>query len=171
MEDKIKNPFSKVGLGLVLLLVCAVQLLPFYVSVTTALKDRTDLSSQWAFPTTQLTFENFSTAIEQGNILRAIFNSVVITLFSTVLICVLGALAAYPLARRSSKGNNLVLALIISMMMIPPLSILVPIYSFMNQIGALNTYWGAILIPSAVLSRAGCCGRSSPRSRCSSCRR
>lgn len=138
--------------GLLILLLgvaCAIQLLPFYVTVTTGLKDRTDLSSQWLFPTSGLTFNNFVTAMERGNILRAIFNSAVITVTSTVLICVLAALAAYPLARRRTLGNKLMLGLIVSLMMVPPLSILVPLYAFMNRLDALNTYWGAILVLTA----------------------
>ncbi len=136
-------------LAAVLIFACLVQLLPFWVTVTTALKARTDLSSQWAFPFANLTFENFGTAMDQGNIVRAIINSGVVTIGATVLICVLGALAAYPLARRRTLGNNIVLGFVVSLMMVPPLSILVPLYSFMNKIGGLNTYWGAIVVLTA----------------------
>jgi raffinose/stachyose/melibiose transport system permease protein len=65
---------------------------------------------------------------------------------STILVCVLGALAAYPLARRKTPANTAIALLILGMIMVPPLSILVPLYTLLNQLGALNTYWGAILV-------------------------
>ena len=129
-----------------LFVIAIIQLTPFYIAVTTALKPKTDLSSQWLPPFGGLYLGNFATAIEQGQILRAILNSVIVTSVSTGLVCLLGALAAYPLARRLSRLNRGVMILIIGALMIPPLSILVPLYTLMNQIHAVNTLWGAILI-------------------------
>ena len=140
---------GKLGFGIFLGVLALLQLLPFWVTITTATKAKTDLSSQWAFPTSGFTLENFQTAIEQGNILRAILNSVIITGCSTVLICGLGALAAYPLARRLTTVNKAIKAGIVALMMIPPLAILVPLYTFVNQIGGLNTYWAPILVLTA----------------------
>lgn len=134
------------AIGAALLVMVAVQLVPFYVTLTTALKQQSDLSSQWWFPIAKVYWGNFATAIEQGNILTAIGNSAIVTIASTALVCVLGALAAYPLARRQTALNKLVLLGIIGLIMIPPLSILVPLYSMLNKLNAINTYWGIILV-------------------------
>lgn len=142
MRPRITN----ILIGLGLFLMALVQLAPFYIALTTSLKPRTDLSSQWTFPTQGLYLENFRVAIEDGNILRAIGSSAIVTLASTVLICLLGAMAAYPLARRQTLGNRIVLLGIVSLIMIPPLSILVPLYSFINQIGGINQYWATVLV-------------------------
>ena len=133
-------------IGAALVLVVLVQLLPFYVALTTALKTKTDLSSQWSFPFANLFFGNFQTAIQDGGILRSIGNSVIVTVVATALVCVIGALAAYPLARRLTRLNKVVMLLIIGLIMIPPLSVLVPLYSLLNRLHALNTYWGIILV-------------------------
>lgn len=129
-----------------LIVVCVLQVVPMYIVLTTALKPRTDLSSQWVFPTDGLYLRNFQVAIEDGNILRAVGSSAIVTFASTIAICLLGALAAYPLARRYTVSNRLILAGIVGLIMIPPLSILVPLYSFMTQIGGVNTYWGTVLV-------------------------
>lgn len=142
---RTKSPFMAFIVGAALVLMVLIQLLPFYVAVTTAFKPMTDLSSQ-LLPPTRLDLSNFATAFVNGNILRAIFNSILITSVSTALVCFLGALAAYPLARRINRVNKTVLLLIISMIMIPPLSILVPLYSMLTQMHAVNTYWGVILV-------------------------
>lgn len=137
---------GQVAIGLGLLIAIVLQLLPFYITVTTALKPRNDLSSQWVFPEDSWYWQNFTTAIDQGHILGAIGNSALVTLVSTLLVCALGALAAYPLARRATVANRLVMIGVVGLIMVPPLSILVPLYTMMNQLQAVNTYWGTILV-------------------------
>ncbi|MFE6734680.1 carbohydrate ABC transporter permease [Microbacterium sp. NPDC057650] len=141
---------ARLAIGLGLLLAVLLQLLPFYITVTTSLKAKSDLSSQWIFPFGDWYLQNFATAVQQGHILRAIGNSALVTVVSTVLVCVIGALAAYPLARRATVGNRLVLAGIIGLIMVPPLSILVPLYSMLVQMKGVNTYWGTILVMTAM---------------------
>ncbi|WP_227468179.1 carbohydrate ABC transporter permease [Microbacterium sp. YJN-G] len=140
---------ARLAIGAGLLLAVLLQLLPFYITVTSAMKERSDLSSQWLPPLDGIHWQNFATAVEQGGILRAIGNSAIVTVGATVLVCVLGALAAYPLARRPTLANKLVLAAVIGLIMIPPLSILVPLYAQMVQLSAVNTYWGTILVMTA----------------------
>ncbi|UWF77465.1 MULTISPECIES: carbohydrate ABC transporter permease [Microbacterium] len=141
---------ARLAIGGGVLLAVLLQLLPFYITVTSALKARSDLSSQWAFPIGAWHWQNFATAVEEGHILRAIGNSAIVTGSTTVLVCLLGALAAYPLARRPTRGNRLVFAGIVGLIMVPPLSILVPLYSMMNQLKAVNTFWGTILVMVAM---------------------
>lgn len=144
--SRVLKRIGGIAVGIALVIMAIVQLLPFYVAITAALKAKSDLSSQWLFPVAKLYLGNFVTAIEQGNIIQAIGNSALVTVVSTALVCVLGALAAYPLARRQTLLNKIVLLAIIGLIMIPPLSILVPLYSMLNQLHAINTYWGIILV-------------------------
>ena len=142
MRARLSSAVIWIALGLMAIL----QIAPLYVALTTSLKPKSDLSSQWTFPVSQLYWENYRVAIERGNILHAIGSSTLVTVVATALVCVIGALAAYPLARRDTVVNRVILAGIIGLIMIPPLSILVPLYSFMTQIGGINTYWGALLV-------------------------
>jgi raffinose/stachyose/melibiose transport system permease protein len=135
---------KKLG-AIFLLSVVFIQLVPFYIAFTTAFKPKIDLSSRWFFPK-ELYLDNFLVAIERGKMFVAMRNSAIITLISVVFVCVLGALAAYPLARIKSKVNTGILMIILGVMMVPPLSILVPLYSFMGKIGGINSYWAIILL-------------------------
>ena len=137
---------TKIVLGSALLAMVVLQLVPFYLASTTALKERTDLSSTWLPPIDGVFLGNFATAISDGDILQSIINSAIVTGVATVLVCLLGALAAYPLARRDTKLNKVVIAGILALIMVPPLSILVPLYSMLNQMQAINTYWGIIAV-------------------------
>jgi raffinose/stachyose/melibiose transport system permease protein len=128
------------------LVVVVLQLVPFYVALTTSLKAKTDLSPQLTFPTSNLFLGNFVQAVTEGGIFRAMLNSVLVAGVSTLLVCLLGALAAYPLARRRTSLNKAVLSLNVGLMMVPALSILVPLYSLLSKMHALNTYCGIILV-------------------------
>lgn len=136
---------SKSLIGIVLVVFCVIQLLPFYFAVTTAFKQQTDLSSVWTFPFGGITIDNFVSAIQDGKVFRAILNSALVTVVVTILTCVLGSLAAYPLARRRTLANRGFEIFTLGVMMVPPLSILVPLYSMLNRMHLLNTYVGLIL--------------------------
>lgn len=128
----------------ILILIFAIYFSPFYIMLGISLKPATDLSSRWKLPS-QPTLENYSVAIEQGGILSALLNSLIITVITVLLIVVIGSLAAYPLARIRSKFNKWMQVFILGIMMVPPLSILVPLYSVLVGIGGINTYWGIVL--------------------------
>jgi len=127
------------------LLIMAVQLLPIYITLTVALKGQTELSSVWAFPARPL-WDNFVQAFVAGKVARAFLNTAVITVAATAAVVILGALAGYPLARARSRLNTLVNDFILAIMMIPALSLLVPLYVLMNRLHAISTFQGIIPI-------------------------
>lgn len=128
----------------VALLILLVFLSPFYILLSVAFRSSQDLHSYWRFPT-ELCMENFSSAIHEGKIFRAIGNSTIITVGAVALIVIAGAFAAYPLARRKSKLNSGIRAFVLGIMMVPPLSILVSLYSVLVSVSGINHYWGLIL--------------------------
>lgn len=141
MAGSKKNSIWRI---LIILIIFAVYFSPFYILLGISFKPATDLSSHWKFPSNPTT-ENFSTAIEQGGILSALSHSFIIMLVTVLLIVAVGSLAAYPLARNRSKLNKVVKSFILGIMMVPPLSILVPLYSVLVEMGGINQYWGVIL--------------------------
>ena len=130
---------------LVAIPILVVFVAPFYILLSVAFRSPQDLSSYWAFPT-QLNLENFRNAIEEGKILLSIFNSLVVTVGAVLLVTVVGALAAYPLARRKTRLNMGIKGFVLGIMMVPPLSILVSLYSVLVKINGVNEYWGIILV-------------------------
>ncbi|MCH4885951.1 carbohydrate ABC transporter permease [Acidaminobacter sp. JC074] len=137
-----KKTLYKTLLGIFISLI---HFIPFYITITMAFKPLTDFSSRWLLPT-ELYLDNFVTAIRDAKILLAMQNSIIITVVSVTLIVLVGALAAYPLARFQTKFNRGVLNLVLGVMMVPPLSMLVPLYSNMAKWGGISTYWGIIVV-------------------------
>lgn len=142
---RVGRTLTYIFLGIMIL----VQLLPFWLALCAASKPSTDMSSTLVPRLHDIAWDNFATAITQGGILSAVGNSAIVTLCSTILVCVCGAAAAYPLARHKTRGNKLVSAGIMSLMMVPPLSILVPLYTLMVNTGGVNTRWGVVLVTVA----------------------
>lgn len=119
-------------------------LMPFYILLGVAFKAPSDPSSRWIMPG-YLWLQNFRVAAA-GKIFQGIRDSLIITVISVLLIIFIGAMTAYPLSRNKSRLNKNVRMFIMGVMMVPPLSILVPIYSIMIKLNAISTYHGIILL-------------------------
>ncbi|RED55959.1 carbohydrate ABC transporter permease [Cohnella lupini] len=139
-KPKLKLIWTLIGLALALL-----HLMPLYIAVTVAFKKTTDLSSRWQFPS-YLYWDHFKDAIATGHLLRAFGNSLILTVATATLLVLVGSVTAYPLARIKTRLSRSLMNVILGVMMIPTLSIIVPLYSMMQQFQAINTYWGIILV-------------------------
>ncbi|MDQ0199451.1 carbohydrate ABC transporter permease [Neobacillus ginsengisoli] len=137
------NKRKKTVLTITAVIIALFHLIPFYILITTSLKIRGDFSSKWVFPN-YFTFANFKEAWEQANLGHAFINTAIITFFSALLLIFLGSMAAYPLARRQTKLNKIVYMVFIAVMVIPPLTALVPLYKLVVNIGMMNTHAIAI---------------------------
>jgi raffinose/stachyose/melibiose transport system permease protein len=85
-------------------------------------------------------------AWREANMAQAFRNNVTVTVFAVIFIIVIGSIAAYPLARRQTKWNKFIYTLFVSALIVPPLTILVPLYKFMVTIGGMNQFWGIIML-------------------------
>jgi len=125
--------------------ICLFHIIPFFIMMNLSLKLPTDTSSKWVTPT-YLYLDNFANSWKEAHLDRALLNNVIITTASVILVIAIGALAAYPLARFPTRWNNFIYVLSISILIVPPLTILVPQYKFMVDLGGINTYWAITLI-------------------------
>ncbi|PZE20653.1 carbohydrate ABC transporter permease [Paenibacillus xerothermodurans] len=107
-------------------------------------KSLEDTSSKW-LPSQSLYLDNFVHAWEDAHLGRAILNNCIITFSVIALVVIIGAFAAYPLARHQTRWNNFIYTLSISCLIVPALTILVPLYKFIVDMDGMNTYWAIIL--------------------------
>lgn len=148
---KEKNKFLHSGtwwkylLSAVLLFI---YLLPIYVIIVTSFKPFTDNSSRLLPPST-FYLGNYIKVLKDGGLLNALKNTLIITACIVFLEVIIGCMAAYPLARNRSRFNQVIRNIIMGVMMIPPLSIVVGVYSTLVSIHAISTYWGIILVTAA----------------------
>ena len=147
-EEKIAWRKKDIWKYLVSLLLLAIYLFPFYVIVNVSLKAFNDISSR-IIPASPIYLDNYIKIFEGGEILRGIMNSMIITVGVLVVEIIVGCLGSYALARNQSRFNEVVRNLIMSVMMISPLTTLVGVYSTMSKIHGTSTYWGIILVLSS----------------------
>ena len=101
------------------------------------------------------TFENYIRVFVDQPILLFLFNSVVVATLSTLLCVFVSALAAYALVRLRVPGAGFLLSLLLAIAMFPLISMMVPLFQVMRDLGFLNTWW-ALVFPHAVLSMPVC---------------
>ncbi|GAA0180920.1 carbohydrate ABC transporter permease [Clostridium sediminicola] len=119
--------------------------IPLYILSIVAFKTPSDLSSRW-LPPKYLTFKNFRLVLEDGNVIKALMNTTFITLCSIILVIIIASMASYPLSRIQNRTSMILVNIVLAVMMIPSLSVIVPLYGIMMKINAINTYWGIILV-------------------------
>lgn len=144
----MENKKLKLGLTILAFLITILHAIPFYILITTSLKEQGDFSSRWVLPD-YFSLENFAIAWQQANLGNAMINSLLITTGAAIILILLGSMAAYPLARKNTKLNKGVLVLFVAIMVVPPLTALVPLYQMVVDFGMINTRTIAILVNSA----------------------
>ncbi len=137
-----------IGSRVLIALLGLIYIVPFYILVVMSLKRQNDYTSKWLLPN-YFTLENYINAWNSANIPRALTNNLIIMAGVVCLSVFLGAMAAYPLARRKTRINNTIYAVIISLIVLPSISISANLYKVMIDIKAIDTYWGVILVITA----------------------
>jgi raffinose/stachyose/melibiose transport system permease protein len=137
------------GLELSMVAVAVVIGFPVYVLVNLAVRAPSDTSSPIR-PTTSPTFANFTEAWQRGRLGGALLNSLLVTAGSVVVVLAVSALAAYPLARASTRWARGTYLLILLGLMLPFQLAALPLYQTMRDLRLLGTVWALILFYSGL---------------------
>jgi raffinose/stachyose/melibiose transport system permease protein len=93
--------------------------------------------------------ENYANAWNTAHIGTYFFNSIFVSTLSIVFTVVIGASAAFVLAKFMFPGKNIISSLFVVGMLIPLQAVLVPLYSIMQSIHIYNTPWALICVYTA----------------------
>jgi multiple sugar transport system permease protein len=119
-------------------------LFPFYWMLNTSLKTGAALDGADLVPP-RPSLDNYSQVLADGDFLKAIRNSAIVSFSVTALSIVVGSFAAYALARLYFPRKFLLLAIILSISTFPPIAIAAPVFKLWSDLGLYNTYIGLIL--------------------------
>lgn len=132
------------GLGL---LFVAFSALPLLWGISTALKIPSEV---YAFPPTwipkTLTFENFVLVIQNQNLIRAFFNTLIIASGTTLVTLIVGVFGGYGFARYRFPGRNMLLWSVLFTKLFPRVVVIVPFFVTLRNLQMMNTYQGLILV-------------------------
>ena len=147
----------------ILVLACIAALFPVYWTVLSSLKTRIDLFAQPpTFWVSQITWDNYAQVLADPEFIRAAIVTIIVTLASTALATLAGALAAYGLVRRGRFGGRGTFdGVLILIRALPGIVIAVPLYKIVVDLGmydnpgTLIVVYAAINLPFAVWLMTG----------------
>jgi N-acetylglucosamine transport system permease protein len=122
---------------------------PLVWAFLSAFKDDNEiLTSAWSLPS-RLRWGNWARAWNEANIGRYFLNTAVVVSGALVLTMLLGAMAAYVLARYTIRFGRVIYFTFVGGMMFPVFLSLVPLFFVVKNLGLLSTHLGLILVYTA----------------------
>lgn len=85
---------------------------------------------------------------KQPVIYRWTFNTLLVAGITTFIVLVVDSMVAFSITRLDWPGQGLVLGIIMASFMIPGYVNIIPLYTLVNNLGLMNSYW-AIILPFA----------------------
>jgi multiple sugar transport system permease protein len=119
-------------------------LVPFYWLLNISLKTGSDLSGSDIFPPNP-SLDNYTSIFESSSFTRSLANSAIVSLVTTFLGIIVGAFAAYALARLKMRGKGILLAIVLSITTFPQIAIAAPLFRLWSDIGLYNTLIGLVI--------------------------
>ncbi|MEU6062247.1 carbohydrate ABC transporter permease [Streptomyces sp. NPDC047097] len=93
----------------------------------------------------QLSFDNYTSLLGNAGITRAFWNTVLISVPTTVLVVVLAALAGYAFAWLEFPGRDWIFLLVVALLVVPVQVGLLPVAKLFGQLGLFGTIPGVVL--------------------------
>jgi len=127
------------------------SLFPVYFMIVSAFKTRFEyIEDKWGLPQS-LYWANFNTALAGEKFFIRFANSSILTVGSVFVSLIIACLAAYAFARMEFFGKRTLFNIILSLMVVPPVVMIVPLFVAMVRWKLVNTYQGTILIYTGLL--------------------
>ncbi len=140
------------SLQAVLILAAVIALVPAYFMLISSLKTPENYNlDRIGFPA-QIVFDSYAEVLLKHDFFLWMGNSAIISIGSVAVSTIIAALAAYAIARMVFRGREFLLAISTSLMAVPPVVMVVPLFVLFSQIDLLGTYQGVILIYAGLLT-------------------
>jgi ABC-type glycerol-3-phosphate transport system permease component len=129
-----------------MIVVSAFALFPVYYLAVTSLKTREEIYSRtpdlWP---NHANWHEYSSVLGEGHVGRALVNSMIVASGTMVICLIVGALAAYALARWRFKLTHVLLMAVLMTQMFPLVVLVIPLFVMMRKADLLGTYWSLII--------------------------
>jgi multiple sugar transport system permease protein len=138
---KVKTPW---WLWLSVAAIVLFCLFPFYWLINISLKTGPDLASAAIVPPNP-TLDNYTSIFQNSSFTKALTNSAIVSLTTTLIGVIVGSFAAYALARLKMRFKFGLLALVLSITTFPQIAIAAPLFRLWSDIGLYNTIIGLVI--------------------------
>lgn len=147
--------YRRIFLIFLTVMICLYSLVPLYWCLRTSLMAKSDLlKAPPSWLPKPLTFDNYqqlfglssTDSILNNQFIDAFANSLVVCLVCTLFVCVIAILSGYVFARWKFKGSNFIFWILMTTMVLPAYSVMIPLYRIMTILELMDTRIGIILI-------------------------
>lgn len=146
MNKKTKNVAKNVGVHVLAVLVLIPVLFPIYWLIVSALQSPANIT---VMPPSliphQLSLYFFSKVFAQFSVGKYLFNSLFLSVVSTLLTLVVACLAAFSYRTYTYRLKETFSKMVLFVYMFPQILIIIPIYLLMSNLGMINSYTGLII--------------------------
>lgn len=137
-----------IGIYAFIIIIVIFDLLPFGWLFTSAFGVKPEnTSGLFFYIPNQLTLDNFGKAFDpqKGNVIQAMFNSLLTVGGAVLMAVVVCALAGYTLSRLRFRGRTVIMYFVLLLQVIPATATILPLYLVMRDLKLLNTLQGVAL--------------------------
>lgn len=139
-----------------LVIICLAALYPLWFIVSTALKSNAAYQlNPTGFPT-HPSFGALRSIVVDQPLPRWMLNSFLVTISSVAVSTLIALLAAYAIVFGSFRGHKIFLSTSVALMVVPPVTLLVPMFVFMvdrgwvNHLQSVIIFYSGLLVPFAI---------------------
>ncbi len=141
-----QNPWARPLISLVVWTIVLIIVFPLIWMILTSVKPQTEL---FRIPATfwprSITFEHYQTLFEKTPFLKYMWNSVILSVSTTVVVIVLAVLGAYSLTRFVYPGRERIAILVLFTYLLPSVVLVLPLYLMMVKIGIANSLFSLVI--------------------------
>jgi raffinose/stachyose/melibiose transport system permease protein len=121
-------------------------LIPFYFVLINSVKSFSEILIDAAALPQEILFSNYAKVWEIIKFPKAFWNSLIITVFSNIGIVLLSSMAAWKMVRTPGKFSKILFVLIVSAMVIPFQTVMIPLMKLGGTLGMINSLPGIIMM-------------------------
>lgn len=144
MEASKQYRWGTLVTEIIMVLVALLFLVPSYFLFVNSVKTFGDLLTNSASWPKTFEWHNYSRAWDITNFPSALWNSLVITVVSNVLLALFSAMASYRMVRHNTRFNRFLFMIFVAAMVIPFQSIMIPLVKVTSTLGLMNSIPGLI---------------------------
>jgi alpha-glucoside transport system permease protein len=151
-SERIVRAINRTPIHIALGAIAVIWLAPTIGLLVTSFRPRSDIQQTgwWeTILTLRFTFENYSQVLNAQGMIGAFFNSLIITIPSTLLPLGIGALAAYAFSWLKFPFRDTLFLLVVALLMVPLQVAFIPVLQLMKPYGLTNGYVGLWLAHTA----------------------
>ena len=148
IKGSLGDRISITGIYIFAGLIGIICILPFLYVVGGSFATEKELTEKaFLIVPSEFSLNAYKFIIDDGRIFNGLKNSIIVTVWGTILAMVMTTTFAYPLSGSDFRGRNLALNLVIVTMVFS--GGMIPGYLLVKSLGMLNSYW-ALTLPGAI---------------------